>query len=106
MRAGIMRHRITIQEQQRAPNAIGEMVTTWADWQTVWGSIEPNTGKRYYEALQANAEVDGIIRTRYLKGVSPTMRIIYGSRVLSIVSILNVQERRKELRIYYREARD
>jgi len=101
-----MRHRITFQYQQKAPNAIGEPVTTWADWQTVWASIDPNTGKRYYQALQANAEVDGIIRVRYLNGVKPTMRVKYGSRIFKIVSILDVQERRRELRVYYQEAKD
>ena len=65
MRAGLLRHRLTIQKSTRTKNDFDEWVDSWSDFLTVWGSVEPNLGKRYFEAKQANSEVEGLIRIRY-----------------------------------------
>jgi len=64
-----LRHRITIEIVSRSQNEIGEWYDSWSTWATVWGSIEPNSGKRYFEAMQANSEVQGTIIIRYRTGV-------------------------------------
>jgi len=106
MRAGALRQRLTFQKETRARNSFNEEVVTWATHVTVWGSVTPNAGKKYYEALQANAEVTGEVRIRYRSDILPTMRILHGSRVLEIVAIANPQERDRELLIYYKESLD
>jgi SPP1 family predicted phage head-tail adaptor len=106
MRAGDYRHRLIFQIPQRSKNSMGEWVDTFADWATVWAAVEPNTGRRYFEALQASAEAQGLCRIRYRKGVLPTMRISYEGRTLLIVSIVQPREKREELHIYYRELLD
>jgi len=106
MRAGLLRHRLTIQTVTQIQNDFDEWVESWSDWATVWGSIEPNLGKRYFEAKQANSEVEGLIRIRYRSGVLPTMRIIYGDQIFKIISIVHLFERKRELHILYKEALD
>ena len=106
MRAGDLRQRVIIQIAQKSQNALGEWVDTWTTWATVWAAIEPNTGRRYYEALQASSEVSGVVRIRYRDGVLPTMRLLYGSRVLEIVSIVHPKEARQELHLMYKEKLD
>jgi len=106
MRAGLLRHRLTIQTLSQTKNAFDEWVESWSDWDTVWGSIEPNLGKRYFEAKQANSEVQGLIRIRYQSGVLPTMRVKYGDRIFKIISIIHPFERKQELHILYKEALD
>jgi len=106
MRAGELRHRLTFQSVTRARNAEMEFVETWADYITVWGAVLPNAGRKYYEALQANAEVSGEVRVRYRSDIDATMRIKHGTRYLRIVSIKNPQERDREMVIYYREDLD
>lgn len=106
MRAGLLRHRLTIQTITQTQNAMDEWVDSWIDWVTVWGSIEPNLGKRYFEAKQANSEVQGLIRIRYRSGVLPTMRIVYGDRIFKIISIVHPFERKRELHILYKEELD
>jgi len=106
MRAGLLRHRLTFQIPSKTKNAMDEWVETWSDWATVWGSIEPNLGKRYFEAKQANSEVEGLIRIRYLNRVLPTMRVKYGDRIFKIISIVHPFEKRQELHILYKEALD
>ena len=106
MKSGNLRHRITIQQQVKSQNAIKEWVTSWEDWATVWASIEPAAGSQYYEAKQLDSKVDGKIRIRYRMGVKPTMRVLYGNRVLSIVSVIQPQENKRELILMYSEALD
>lgn len=106
MRAGRLRHRVVIQILTKAKNSMGEWYETWATWATVWASIEPNSGKNYFEGMQANSEVQGKIVIRYRTGVEPTMRVKYGNRYFNIISIVHPQERRKELHVMYREELD
>lgn len=106
MNIGKLRHRITLQTASQSQNDFGEWVTSYTNWATVWAAIEPNLGKRYMEAKQANSEVQGVIRIRYKSGVLPTMRVTYGTQVFEIVSIVHPQEQQKELHILYKEALD
>jgi SPP1 family predicted phage head-tail adaptor len=106
MRAGLLRHRLTLQIPSKSTNAFGEWIESWSDWVTVWGSIEPNLGKRYFEAKQANSEVQGLIRIRYRTGVKPTMRVKFGDRTFRIISIVHPFEKRQELHLLYKEELD
>lgn len=106
MKAGDLRHSIIIQVPQRSRDTVGGAVDTFVTWATVWAAIEPLSGKRYMEGKQLNAEVDGVVRIRYRAGVLPTMRILFGSKILQIVSIINPREKNEELQIMYRESLD
>jgi len=106
MRSGDLRHYITIQQAQISYNSISEPVQTWTTWANVWAAVEPASGKNYYSARQLNAEVDGVCRIRYRSGLLPTMRILFGTRVLQIISIVNPKESNEELDIYYKELLD
>ena len=106
MRAGELRHRLTFQKKVRTRDSFKEMVETWEDFVTVWGSIKPLAGKRYFEASQLTAEVTGEVRIRYRSDILSTMRIIFEDKTLEIVSLVNIQERNRELLIYYKEALD
>ena len=106
MRAGDLRHRLILQQPVESTSDFGETVISYETVDTVWGAVEPNTGKRYFEAMQANSEVQGAVRLRYRSDIEATWRILYGSRVLQIVSIVNPQERNRELLVYYKEALD
>ena len=105
-RAGQLRHRLVFQKETRSRDAFNEEVVTWSTHCTVWGQVLPNAGRKYYEALQGTAEVSGEIRIRHRTDILPTMRILHGSRVLEIASIVNPQERDRELLIYYKEKLD
>jgi SPP1 family predicted phage head-tail adaptor len=106
MKAGDLRHRVTLQQPVAGSNTIGEIVNTWADVATVWAAVEPATGSWYYAGQQAESKVDGRVRIRYRSDVLPTWRIKFGDRYLTIVSILNPNERNKETVIMYTEQLD
>ena len=106
MRPGLLKHYITLQIPSSSKNAMGEWVTSWSDWVSCHASIEPNSGKMFYEAMQANSEAQGKIRIRFRTGVQPTMRVKYGQRIFKILSIVQPGERRRELHLMYKEELD
>jgi SPP1 family predicted phage head-tail adaptor len=106
MRTGEMRHRLTLQKPVHTRNDFNESVTTYSDFITVWGTIEWGSGRRFVEAKQLNADVQGVVRIRYRSGIQPEWRIKYGDRYLEILSISNIYERGQELQISVKEAQD
>ncbi len=105
MDAGKLKHRITIEQDTAGNDASGGVTHTWTTFAAVWGYIEPLSAHRLFQAMQANADTTGIIHIRYLKGLLPTMRVKYGSRILLIVSII-ADENKVETQILYKEQLD
>lgn len=97
MNIGKLRHRVTIQERTVEKDDVGQAIETWDTFDTVWASVEPLRGREYFAAAQANAQVTHKVTIRYLDGVLPTMRVLFGSRVLTIDAILNTEERNREM---------
>jgi len=106
MNIGKMRHRLILQQPVSSQNTMDETVVTWTDMATVWGQIDPATGSWYFQAKQANSNVTGRVHIRYRSDIDPTWRIQYGTRYLNIVSIINVDEKNRELLIMYSESLD
>lgn len=99
LKIGDLRHRITFQVPSTTENEIGEEIPVYNDFKTVWASIEPLSGKEYLEANKESNEITHRIRIRYTQGITNDMRIVYKNRVFDIQSIINVNERNKELQI-------
>lgn len=103
MQAGTLRHVVTIQENQAVQNDLGEAVPNWVTVATGRASVEPISGREFFEAQQRQAEITHRVRMRYRTEPVPTMRLLYGSRVLMIESVIDVGERRCELHLMCRE---
>lgn len=106
MRAGTLRHRVAIEQlvaNSPTQNAGGEMDETWTNVATVWGAVEPLRGRELFAAQQVASEVTGTIRIRYLAGVTPKMRCVFGTRNYDILSAVNPDERNRELILYVRD---
>ena len=104
MRAGRLRHRITIQQVTEGQDETGAVTETWNEFATVWADMEPIAGKEYFAAKQTMAETTHRIRIRYLSGVVPKMRVLFGSRTFDITEIINYRERNVELHLMTTEA--
>jgi SPP1 family predicted phage head-tail adaptor len=106
MRAGRLRHRITIQEfRVTGRNVIGGEVKDWVNVATVWAGIEPIRGREYLAADQPRAELTHRVPMRYRPGIVPTtMRVKYGSRVFDIKSVIDPDERHVDLELMCTEA--
>ena len=105
MRAGKLRHRVTLQSPSAVQNSYGEEVITWADERTVYASIEPIDGREYLEARAHTQDISHRIRLRYQpdKSLHPSWRIKEGSRIFLIESVINRMERDREWVVMARE---
>jgi SPP1 family predicted phage head-tail adaptor len=81
-------------------------VTTYTDVATVWAAVDWQSGRRFLEASQLNAEVGGVIRIRYRSDIRPEWRLKYGDRCITILSIANMREGDRELQLNCKEAQD
>jgi len=86
MRAGKLRHRITIQ----SPGITQDLVTGAVsdNWETVWGnvpaSVEPLSMRDLTASQSAQSELSARIVIRYRTGVLPTMRILHRGMIYNI----------------------
>ncbi len=104
MRAGPLRHRITIERPIETQAADGSIVTSWEAFTTAWASIEPLIGREYFAQQREQASVSHKIRMRHLPGIAHKMRIAWGTRIFEIESVLNAGERNRELVLMVSEA--
>ncbi len=95
MRAGALRHRISIQEEILVDDGEGGFVRTWATITngTVWASVQPLSGAEAYRAQQVQGNLTHSTVIRYLAGVTPKHRVLFGTRLLNIKSVINQFEK-------------
>ncbi len=108
MEAGKLRHRVVIQENTPTRDSYGDEVDSWSTWATVWGAVEPLTGREAFSAgaNQRLAEVTHRIRIRYRSGVLPTMRVTWRSRTFNIQSVIEPETRDREIQLMCEELPD
>ncbi|KAA3536656.1 phage head closure protein [Pseudomonas savastanoi] len=87
MRAGRLRHRISLQAMVRKQDPVtGE--EQGESWQTVWdkvpAAVEPLSARDFIAAQASQSEATARIVIRYRAGVLPTMRILYRGDVYDI----------------------
>lgn len=103
MRAGKLRHQITIQNPVETQGATGEMSVVWSEFATVWASVEPLRGREFWAAKEQQAQVDTRIRIRYLEGVTPKMQVLFGTRTYLIYAVIDPEERNIEMQLMCQE---
>jgi len=103
MKIGDLRHRIIFQVPVKTPDGFKGFAVAWQDFLTVWGSVEPLSGREYFYAHQIKAEVTHRVRIRHNEKVTTEMRIKHKDRILTIESIIDLKERREVLEILARE---
>ena len=93
MRAGRLRHRVQIQSGTETADAVGQPVTTWATTRTVWAAIEPLTGREFQEAQRTDSDITHTVTIRGNIAADVEKRLLFGTRVLNIESVLDKDER-------------
>jgi len=104
MRIGELRHRVTIQSATETQDSYGQAVLSFSTLATRWASIEQLSGREFFDASKVAAEVTHRVRIRYMTGITPKMRVVYGSRTFEIVAITNPEERNIALDLLCKEA--
>ncbi|MGI6711877.1 MAG: phage head closure protein [Bacillota bacterium] len=100
MKAGKLRHRVTLQEFVEVVDEYGTPIGSgWQDVATVWAAVEPFKGEEYIQLQNTQAELTAKVTIRYLPGIKPAMRVLYGDRVFDIKSVIDPEERHRELQL-------
>ena len=99
-----MRHRVTIQEATETRASDGSVTQAWSTFAVVYAEIVPLSGSEDYVAQGLNAATVYRISTRYVEGVVPKMRIIWGDREFEIIGVRNLDERNRFLVMDCQEA--
>lgn len=103
MQSGKLRHLVTIQRRVvGSPQATstGQPDETWTAFLTdIHASIEPISGREYFAQRQVQGEVTHRVRLRYRAGITSAMRVVFGSRVFDIASVIDFEERNIELQL-------
>jgi len=106
MRAGLLRHRIAVQDYTvTVDTSYGDVTQAHATTTTVWGSIEPLTGNEMEAARQIHAEATHRVVIRHTT-LTPTSRLLFGTRVFEILDIANPAERNERLELTCKELKD
>lgn len=106
MRAGALRHRITIERRTEAQSASGMPTYTWATFKTANAEIKTTAGREGLAAEQIVSESTHTVRMRYQPGILSDMRVKYHARTFEINHIDNVLEKDAELVLFCKEYND
>jgi SPP1 family predicted phage head-tail adaptor len=99
VRAGELRHRITLQARPATKDGLGQESDAFADVATVWAKVEPLAGRELLTAQQVLATVTHKVTLRYRDGVTAKMRVLWGVRTFDVEVVLNLQEQDTELNL-------
>ena len=87
-----MKHLLTI-ERPVTGNDLDGVPDSWEHVAEEWGDIHPLTGKEYERAEQMQSSTTHRIRTHLVKGADSAMRLLLGTRVFAVESVVNEGER-------------
>jgi SPP1 family predicted phage head-tail adaptor len=93
MRAGLLRHQITVQEQSATNDGMGGETLTWSDLFKTRAAIWPTSSRERIDAMKQELQITHKIRIRYRSGMTSKNRVKFGSRIFNIISFLNPDER-------------
>lgn len=69
MRAGKLRHLITLEKEVQVDNGFHGFTTTFVPFRKVWARIKPLTGREVYQAHQTKAIINHEITIRRISGL-------------------------------------
>ncbi|EOO28619.1 hypothetical protein IIU_05737 [Bacillus cereus VD133] len=84
----------------------GNPIEKWEDVVTVWAAVKPLRGREFWQAASVNAENTIRVEIRYRKGITNNMRILYGNRLLDMNSVIDVEEKHRDMHLMCKEVLD
>ena len=109
MKAGDLRHPITLMAPTDTVNAAGRPVKTWRDQVTVYASKADVSGREFYEAQAYHAEDTVTWTLRWRDDVTPEWRLRHGngeeSQIYEIIEVNHLGYRYDFMRLKTRMIR-
>jgi len=98
MNAGQRNKIITIQVKTATggKDSYGDDIFIWADFAKVWAAVWPLKGRELFAAQAAKSETTVRFNTRWIAGLSESMRIVYNGKNYDITGLIDIGERHVE----------
>lgn len=105
MRRGKNRCKVTIEQNTPTRSASGQATDSWSTYKTAWGELNHVRGQEVFRSRQVHAEADHVFEFDWIdaQAVTVRMRVTYGSRTFDILSVNNLGERNRRVRLDLRE---
>jgi SPP1 family predicted phage head-tail adaptor len=103
MKIGRLNKKIEIQQKTTTTNEFGEPENSWETFTNVWARINPISAKEYFSAQGFEHTVTHKITIRFIEGVKPDMRIVYGNRIFEITAVRNINESNRWIELLAKE---
>lgn len=103
--AGFLRHSVTIQSRTDVSDGRGGSAPTWGTHVAVWANVSPVSSGEAFSAGQLQGSITHRVTLRYQSGITTGMRVLWGSRVLLIEGVRNLDEERRVVVLDCREER-
>lgn len=101
MKAGILKHQITVQRYTVTNDPYGGEIKAYTDLNTIRAQVKPISAKEINEAGSVN-EITHKITVRYTDIIENDI-IVFGTRKFEIITIINTDESNKELILISKE---
>ena len=105
MKAGDLRHPITLLIPYDSVNAVGRPVKAWRDHATVYAAKADVSGREFYEAQAYHAEDTVTWTLRWRDDVTPEWRLRHGSQVYEIIEVNHLGYMRDYMRLKCRNVK-
>jgi len=102
MKSGKLTKRISIETFTESQSGTGEVSKAWVLLATRWADPVPLSGREYFTGKQIESDISIVFKIRYDTIVSATstkMRVNYKGSYYDIESVINLEERNKELHL-------
>jgi SPP1 family predicted phage head-tail adaptor len=105
MEAGKLRHKVKLQRRVVSQDTFGGGIEVYHDIAEVWARVQPLRGEEYFKAQAITSSVSARITIRYLFGIEPIDRVLFGDREFNVHAIINPEERNVELQLMCEEVK-
>jgi SPP1 family predicted phage head-tail adaptor len=85
MRAGDLRHRITLLTQQTSVNTGGERLTEWTQTKKLWANVTYLSVKDVLVSQASGSQITARCVVRYTKDITSGMCLVHQDQVFAIV---------------------
>ena len=87
MRAGKLRHLVSLEKYEETFDSAGQPVMVYTELYKAWAEIRPLLGYEAFNEKQVNTEQTHRIQVRYRPGMEQTMRFKWDDRYFELVGV-------------------
>lgn len=104
MKAGTLRHTVSIQQRSATIDALGDVSDSWVTLITARAEVRPLSARELFAAQATQSQVSHQVTVRYRPELAApkaaaTYRVLFGSRVFDVHGVMNIDERNREIRM-------